>query len=392
VNKTITPYGLLQGYVNLYDTTRQNDPDFFQYITRFGLKVSEGIAKAQFELNVNGNKAEGGKKGDEADFNSVTIRRADVGLDLPSKTSVRFGRYRIGNPEVWGVDATTTLDGFGGSDGVMVSQGIDISEGNSLTLKLGVANSLSSPLSENYAYGEKGSSTDDGIGWNTNSKAILAAVDVKIAGVSAGVYFGTDGKRKAAGAKTAVVASDGPDGRPDTGDDVDASPAIGETYRATTHLEASLGYNIDGLGGGVAYQSIQQGDTKTYTNENGKLKSGQTVTKGKDTATILSLGVNGDSTLFGLTGIAQTGDKLTYGASYSLSTARNSEAKGAVKDALEDADVSQFVVAGGYNAGGFTLELDVGMESTKGKTFSNEKGDKKEKSRTFSYITGLYVF
>lgn len=377
VNKSIVPYGLLVGYVNLTDSTRANAPDFYQYITRFGLKVSEGIAKAQFELNVNGNAAEKSKSKDSDTYNTVTIRRADVGLDLPSKTGVRFGRFRLGNPEVWGMDATYTVDGFGGGDGVLVTQGIDISEGNSITLKAGVANALSVPSAENYAY--------NGTSWNTNSKAILAAIDAKFSGVSAGVYIGTDGKFKAAGAKT--VAND-----PATPAD-ESLTSTPELYRSATHIEASLGYNLDGIGGGVAFQQITLGDSKSYTNEGGKLKDGKTVTKGKDTSTLISVGVNGDSSLFGLTGIAQTGDKLVYGGSVALKSERNSESKGAAKDAEKDADVTQFVVGGGYNAGGFTLELDVAYESTKGKNYSNSKGEAgKSKSKVSSNLVGIYAF
>lgn len=380
VNKAVVPYGLLVGYVNLSDTSRANAPDFFQHITRFGLKVSEGIAKGQFELNVNGNGAVASKAKESSSYNTVTIRRADVGLDLPTKTSVRFGRYRLGNPEVWGMDATYSVDGFGGSDGVMVSQGIDISEGNSITLKAGVANALSVPGSEIYAYGEKSPT------WNTNSKAILAAIDAKIAGFSAGVYIGTDGKHFVS-AKTAAVAED--PATPET----EAKPEMPDLYRATTHLEAALGYNMDGLGGGIALQQISYGDAKTYTNEGGKLKDGKTVKKGKDTEMLISLGVNGDSSLFGLTGIAQTGDKLIFGGSVALKSKRNSEDKGAAADAKKDADITQFVVGGGYNAGGFTLELDLAYESTKGKNYSNSKGEeKKSKSKFESKLVGIYAF
>ncbi|MCA2959724.1 MAG: hypothetical protein IOD12_05690 [Silvanigrellales bacterium] len=392
VNKSIVPYGVLVGYANLTDSSRANAPDFFQYITRFGLKVSEGVAKAQFELNVNGNGAQKSDAKDSTSYDTVTIRRADVGLDLPSKTGVRFGRYRLGNPEVWGMDATYSVDGFGGSDGVLVTQGIDISEGNSITLKAGVANALSVPSSENYAYGASSPT------WNSDSKAILGAIDAKFAGVSAGVYFGIDGKQKVSKESAAVVD----DTKTTTVNE--AKAAVLANYRPATHIEAALGYNLDGIGGGVAFQQITLGEVKSYANEGGKLKDGKTVEtfgkgddvqpgKNKVTNTLISVGVNGDSSLFGLTGIVQTGDKLVYGGSVALKSTRNSEAKGAAKDAEKDADITQFVVGGGYNAGGFTLELDVAYESTKAKSYSNSKGEAgKSKNKVETKLVGIYAF
>ena len=312
------------------------------------------------------------------------MRRADAGFDFATKTSVRFGRYRLGNPSVWGMDATTTLDGFGGADGVLVGQTIDVSEGNSIKVQAGVASALSVSKgvaagvgpAGNYAYGDNRPT-------NTDSKAILASVDATIAGLKAGVYYAIDGKSQL----TADVLGD--DATTLDKKEVAAPAAYGKVQ----HLEASLGYDMDGIGGGIAFEQVSVANKKSYTNENGKLSNGAKTGGGTDTSSLFSVGVNGDSSLFGLTGLAQAGDKLTYGASYGLIMNRNSALTGAAKDDQKKLDVTEFVVGAGYNAGGLTLELDWALLSTKKETFASET-DKKttKKSANVAYLTSIYAF
>jgi hypothetical protein len=234
---------------------------------------------------------------------------------------------------------------------------------------------------EIFAYGE------DSPSWNTNSKAILLGVDAKISGISAGVYYGFDGK--------ATIAPLYGKKKDAEGKDVDdTSKVLSGQVRSIGHLEASLGYDMDGIGGGLIYQQFTAGDIKKATRSaGGKLKTSETVAKGTDTFTLLGVGMNGDSTLFGVKDLVQTGDKISYALSWSMMSWKNSEAKGKEKDSYTDKDTNQLVAAVGYKVGGMTTELNFEQKMTKGKVLLNSKGEEnKSKSASKMYVTSIYEF
>ena len=387
VEKSITPYGLLQGYFHLHESQTQTAPSGYQVITRFGLKIKEGIAAGQLELNAKGNNSLKSKKKTQGDYEGVTIRRADAGLDFASGTSFRIGRYRFGGASVWGVDSTVTMDGFSSADGLMLWQKIAISEGNEVTVKAGLASALSVTKitegnpADNFVYGSREN--------QTNSKALLVGVSAKISGIIADVYYGMDGKASTTPA-TEKVAAKPAEGTTPAVPAVDAKPA---GVQAVTHLEAALGYEMDGIAGGVSFEQTTQGETKTVkSNEGGKITTGDSLNDGKSTQNLLVVAVNGDSTLFDVKDLLQTGDKLTYGLGFSSYTQKNSVAKDDDKKDLEDANYTAISVGAGYKVGGLTLELDFVAKTAKGEIYKNAKNDKTVKAANEVYVTSIYEF
>jgi hypothetical protein len=375
VMKEVVPYGVLQSYTNLMDSQRKNTPEFGQVITQFGLKISEGVAKGQIEVRMAGNT------GDPKSDGKIMVRRADLGLDLASGTSIRLGRTRFGNPTTYGLEATPTFAGFGATDGLMVSQMINISEGNTLKLKAIVGNAASviapDVTGPGYKYGGENTGTD--------SKFIAVGFDAKISGVDAGVYYGMDSKAQLQGEAAAVAA--------DAAKGIEKADAKVAAYGDFSHLEASLGYGVDGIAGGITYQQFNWGELKSGKNEGGKITTGDVVKKGKTTLTQLIVGLNGDTTLFGAKDFLQTGDMFTYGASFAMATARNSASEGDAKTAEKDADVTQIVVGGGYKVAGLGFELNFANSQTKGKTFANDKGEAAQKtSANKLFISSVYEF
>ncbi len=386
VVKTVVPYGLVQSYLNLADSERQNTPDFKVTVARFGLKASEGIARAQVEAGLTGNA--------EKNPNTILVRRADLGLALPSDTTVSLGRVRIGGSDSWGPDAATGPSGYGPTDGLMVSQKIVVSEGNDVTVSAAYGNSL------NLGNGQAAGS---GVFFNSASsqqeKGMIVGVKASVEGVKASVFYGMEKSQMRAGIeiKEIVEVKDPVSGLVTT-KGVAASKV--DNVADVSHLEASLGYAQDHIGGGVWFEQTTISKVKSVTSKvGGKLTIGADVANGtgdakfvnqKSTATLVGFGFAGDSMQFGMGDLLQKGDVLTYGASYTMTNVR--KGGGVVADEKK-ADVSTVGIGAGYTVGGLALELNVAMASTADNTFANSKAEaSKSKSSTNVYLVGAYGF
>jgi hypothetical protein len=368
LEKMVTPYGILQGTLTLSDTQANNTPAAALNVARFGLKVSEGIAKGQLEIQFTGNS--------ETQTNQTIVRRADAGFDFASGTSFRLGRYRLGGAGGWGVDASGTVTGFGPADGAMIAQSVDLGEGNMLKFQLGLANTLAAAGS--WATG--GSSDFSSSGSSKGDRAILASLDATVAGVALAAYYGYEAKRTL--------------GIPDNTNTATIDESTAKIYSSLGHLEVSAGYNMDGIGAGVWYERYDIGKPKAYVANNANIIDGPetiagTVTGSRKTASRIGLGVNGDSSLFDVTDLAQKGDKLTYGLSYVLTQVRDS--KQPDSDEKKN-DESQIAGGVGYNVAGLTTELNFSHVMSKNKNYKNPNATVAKASAQSVYLTSIYSF
>lgn len=413
--KTVIPYGLFQTYVNIHDSQRQNTPDFTAITARFGLKVTEGIVRGQIETQVLGphkfdlNRYSSSLDAAPAESNNgIVLRRADVGLVFPTDTSVYFGRVRPGGADGWGVDASATPDQYGASDGVLLVQKIAISEGNSVDLKLAALNDLG-------VY--RGADVSTRNQTNDEFRALLAGVNANVAGVKAALFYQWKKDQLSAVAKPAV------DDDAATADVNEAKAEVRETVNDRGHLEASLGYDTDGIGGGVWYQRHFRGKRKEVESNQGGNKKIRTAIAPENvqdneavSAYNLGVGVNGDSSLFGVTDLLMTGDKLTFGASYvfkeiDAKEANRGKAVGSAIDLggydfteangternITTKSQYEIAVGGGYAVGGALFELGFVNRTADEKVFSkrgkrNGANPRVVKDSNEVYLTGIYSF
>ncbi len=395
VVKTVVPYGLVQSYLNLAESERQNTPDFKVLLARFGLKASEGIARAQIEAQLNGN-SKPKDPGTVGTPNTVGVRRADLGLALPSGTTVSLGRVRIGGADGWGVDATTGPIQFGATDGLLVSQKIVVSEGNDVTISATYGNSASVFNGRNIGGGKN---TFMGENSPKQEKGMVVGVKASVEGVKAAVFYGME-KSQIRTSKEIKAVKEAKDG---AGIVTTVEVKASETLEVgdVSHVEANLGYTADHIGAGVWFEQESVSKLKAVTkNEAGKLTLGAE-SGAKTTDTLMGIGFNGDSMQFGMGDMLQKGDMLTYGASY---TVTNNRVAGGVVADEKKADVSTIGIGGGYSVGGLALELNVALASTGGdKAYANSKGkggndgeaaDKELglKSHSSVYLVGAYAF
>lgn len=374
--KTVIPYGLVVSYLRLADTTRANVPDFNSYRTRFGLKVTEGIARAQIETNLNGNIQ--GKDAVTYTRNGVILRRADVGVALETGTEIYLGRVRPGGAKTWGVDATYIMNQYSAMDGLLLKQVIEVEEGSSVSLIAGIGNHLGYPGSVSYEAGGFLANETFSQGYSKKQdKGYVVGIDASIIGVQGAFYYGAENNQ------TRKFSDDNPDSKIESGDKV-ADVSL---------IEAHLGYETEGIGGGIWLERDTIGRSRTVTgNEQGKLRVNQNFDPDsqKETTVNFGIGAFGDSSLFGLTDLIQTGDKIVYGLSFN----RTQNTTGASSSAQRDKDFNRIALGGGYNIGGFTTELDLtyGFNTGRGRDFTNTKGEVVKKHATNLTLAGIYEF
>ncbi|MEY2987869.1 MAG: hypothetical protein RJB13_1390 [Pseudomonadota bacterium] len=387
LQKAVVPYGLIQAYSNLVDTEAPGTPEFQLANVRFGLKVSEGITRARLETQILGNV--GPSIAASNGLNSLLIRRADLGVELPSKTSIMLGRTRMGGADAWGMDATITVDQFSAIDGASITQSYELGERDSLTVAAAVGNSMGFP-----------GGRDSRVFGNTlkTDRGVILGSRLSYQGLVATAYFGMEKnqvQQEPAAAEGAVDA----DGKPVL--DKDGKTILIKTEKKTTardvsHFEASLGYNQDSYAFGGWYQQIDRAKLNVVTStKDGKFTTaaadganGATASD-KRTNTTVGLGFNGDSRIFDVANMLQKDDMLTYGFSVSQTSERdNSKADSDEKKN----DVTQVVVGAGYAAGGFFLELGYDYKKSENKSFSSKNAQSDKTSSGRAYIVGLYSF
>jgi len=405
IQKTVVPYGLIQAYSNVADTQYASDPDFTTAVIRFGVKVTEGITRAQLETEYYGNVPETGNiTPATVGLNGVGIRRADLGLALSSGTTVSLGRVRMGGADAWGVDATAAPEQFGWMDGASVVQRLSLGEKNELSFALGVGNSMGRPSGrDSHTFGRTLKS----------DRGVVVGARANYQGFVAAAYYGMEKNqvKQEAAAEQAVLASDG------TPVGADGKP-IGEngtpfgyvklkkvtTARDASHFEGSLGYNQANYAFGGWYQSISLSDLRIAKFVDGKFDTSTIPTKDdekfgakpspKVTDSTVGFGFNTDSSLVGYTDVLQKGALLTLGGSYAISMSRDGDSSNDSEEAKEDQ--TQYAIGLGYQASGFALELGQEVLTSKGPNFNDknfEQGGKRSKenaSRT--YIVGIYSF
>ncbi len=390
LQKAVIPYGLIQAYSNLADSQSAGNPEFQLANVRFGLRVSEGITRAQLETQILGNV--GPEISATNGINGVSIRRADVGLALPSNTTFSLGRTRLGGADAWGMDATITVDQFSWMDGLSVVQKLSLGGKNEMSLSLGVGNSMGFPGGRDSRVFGKTLKTDRGV---------IAGTRLSYNGVVAAAFFGME-KNQVQQEPAAAQAVVGEDGKAYT--DAAGKPVFVKTERKTTardvsHFEGSLGYNRDNWALGGWYQSIVRSDLKVVTSiSKGKFDTAAVtaddakfgVTKSaKTTDSTIGFGFNGDSQLFGVGDLLQKGDLITYG----FSTSKISKRDASVADSEEaKQDQTQFVIGAGYAAGGFQVELGHEYSMADSKAFTDKDGKPVNSSANRTYIVGIYSF
>jgi hypothetical protein len=397
IQKSVVPYGLIQAYSNVADSQYASDPDFTMAVLRFGLKVSEGITRAQFETNIFGNVGQTGPVNAAAvGLNGVQIRRADLGLALPSNTTVSLGRIRMGGADAWGVDATEAPLQFGAIDGASLSQKFSLGEKNELTLALAVGNSMGVPNGrDSHTYGRTLKS----------DRGVVVGGRVKYDALAATAYYGME-KNQVQQEESAEQKLLGADGEPLQVAGADAFVKLKKVMTAldAAHFEGSLGYNKDNWAVGGWYQVITLSDLKIAKFVNGKFDTSTTPTandakngaepSGKSTSTTVGFGFNTDSSLLDYKDVLQKGALLTLGGSVALSSSRDAVASNDSEEAKKD--TTQFALGLGYQASGFALEFGHELVTSTGSNFNDknaEQGGKKTKQNSNrTYIVGIYSF
>ncbi len=413
--KKVTPYGLLGMNTHFLDSSKQNPLNFEMTYARFGLKVKEGIAVGQLELDPFATTV-----GDSVGLGTLAFRHANVGVKLETGTTVLFGRYRVGGANGYGADKTYVPDQFSSMDGISVNQELEFGEGVKLALGLAVSNGLLSMGSTEGVYGTDGGGRfnrfdADGaptpvVGSAKNrvftdksfktDRALTFSLVADIKGVAVAAYHGFEANQYVrtgkAESKTITVAADGTASEATT-------PATAQGVADAAHTEVSVGYTgIEGISFGAWYELMTQEKTRDVTgNEGGKItteaKPGFSLSR-----TVIGAGVMGDSSLFGVVDLLQKGDKLIYSASFAntswgVSGDNVNAVEGtfvkSLKDSAADAETNQIVVGGGYAVGGLSFELNIAQETAKGKIFANSKGETgKSDSQTNVYLASNYAF
>lgn len=399
IQKSVVPYGLIQAYSNVADSQYGSSPDFTMAILRFGMKVSEGITRAQFETNVWGNVPAAGEVNAAAvGLNGVSIRRADVGLALSSGTSLSLGRVRMGGADAWGVDATAAAEQFGSIDGASVIQKISLGDKNEMSLALGLGNSMGNPSgrdSHTYARSLK------------NDRGVIVGVRGNYQGIVATAYYGMEKNQvqQEVADEQGVVGADGQPFKDANGNPVYVKLKKVMTARDASHFEGSLGLNRDNWALGGWYQTVVRSDLKQAAFVDGKFKTAPIAesdakfgakTSPKLTTNIMGFGFNTDSSLLGYTDVLQKGALLTLGGSFAKIWERDADSANDTEEAK--GDVTQIALGVGYQAGGFALELGQEMQSSTGENFKNKNAEqgltiaptKKAAART--YLVGIYSF
>ena len=420
VEKKVAPYGLLGLNVGLFDSQSSSSLNFENTYARFGLKVSEGIAVGQLELEsamaaITDKYREG--KPELAKVGAIGVRHANLGLNLESGTKVLLGRIRPGGANGYGVDSSYVPDNYSSMDGVSIFQDLEFGEGIKLNAGLAVTNGLLSLSDTIKGYVNPGSklevnSAKNRIFGDTRLKsdpALLFGLTANVKGVDLVAYYGAEENQLVA--REVGKAVPGVRGTDEEGKEIDILTTIKESpmkVADATHTEISLGYSgIEGIAFGAWYTNYTQGKEKSVTSDSGgKIKTQETGTLSYD-RTLIGAGVNGDSSLFGLTGLLQTGDKLIYGASFTQTQfaakgpganvaetdKETNQPKKTPKATFEDSGTNQIALGAGYTVGGLTLELNFATETAGDKYFSNSKGEgSKEDTWNRMYLATYYAF
>lgn len=337
--KTVTPYGILQAKYFLTDSSRGDvGTEAMTEIVRAGLKVKHDAARAGLELGYNGNAsklADGTSTGN----NTVIIRGAWLGVELPTDTSLKIGRIRPGYASGYGTDATWVPQGYGGVDGLRATQVLTFGD-IKLDLGAGVFNSLRSMV---YATEFLGSAGTKGAmlsnDWNKSEKAYIVNGSVTFDSIKAQLWYGTE-KNAIIGA--AYTTTQGTAGKPDA---AALNTPNGLTIADLTHIEASLGYDKDNYGAGLFLEQNVVGEARTASldSKKGKLTTDAKTGTKETSVTVYGVGANLNSKEFGLKDLMLTGDSLSLGVSATTTQIRVKGVSDADQTGKDQRDLSASV-------------------------------------------------
>lgn len=374
--KKVEAYGLIYGNLNLYTTEDVKPPHVGSPIevARIGLKVSEGIAKGQVELQSNkigsnkigpvyaaDTRSEGGA-GAFKDNRSIGVRRAEVGLDFASKTGFRVGRTRPGGANAYYAEPNTVPDGYGFVDGVQLTQEVALGgkDTNKVTIGATYGNGLSVP--------QAGKDEIFQTAAETNSRALVGKLDVAYESVHLVALYGMQSKQRVGYAGDEIQGKGVAGVTPST-------KLTADRFADASHTETSLGYETDALSFGGFYQNISYGKMSDgKVTPSGKIILGDTSADVQEiknetfSSTAYGIGVMGDGTLLGAKDMLQKGDTLTWGFGVGMQQKRT----GASSAAEKDKDTLEVAVSTGYKISDMFVSVGLVHKASKAKQFSNE--------------------
>ena len=400
---SIEHHGKIAAQLNAFDSERKNYGDVLVRDARYGLTLKAGkVTQADIEVgfsNYRGVAPQGNALGA---IDAITVRKATVDfkiLDTKThsaggyQTTLTLGRNRPGGADGYGVDATSTPNGYDFMDGIFLSQGMEFHGGLNANILLGVGNSLA--VFNQY---------DTEI--HSLSKAIITkSLTLKkafIAGVDVSKEMGPGALNlKLYGA----IMNDAPNsltsefyaGKPNV--DYPGGFKV-DNVQNLMHLEGSLGWDHDKwITAGVFGEFSTIDDTRKVKDDgsekSGKYAYGPTIGK-KITFMNVGFGVRGNTSKF-MHSLLESGDTLTYGLAYVYKNAKNIFNKDT--PTYNDETRNQITAGIGYQAAsGMTLEFNWMTEKATGdnnKLFRNDKGqggkDGKD-MRHKAYLKATYEF
>ena len=338
-NKSVTLNGAVETRFFLTDSQRKNALDLSVDTVRLGVKAKDGVAAGQLEIQAYGTGL-------------VAVRRADLGLELPSKTSVKFGRHRVAGSNLYGSDNKIGADEWNVVDGLALNQDFDLGNGNGTSVTLHFGNELDQP-----------DSAPVGATSATNKRAIIARVGANVSGAELAVAWGSQPQRITTTTTNNVAV---------------------KTAADTSKLGVSGAYNLGVATVGAWYNLTTEAGPKVATIGGGNTVE-TTGAAGKDRKTsVWGLGVQGDLASFGAKDLIAAGDKITYGVNYEVGGVR----QGGTSES--DYDIKHIGVHAGYVNGPLNLLLVYATDSAKAKIFNDNKGVAGKDSKNALYIKGAY--
>jgi len=402
----------------LLDSTRKTDFDFLSQDLRLGGKYTQGAftvaGRARFRGNNYGEYAGGSQS---TGGQSVGVDKAYVAYDVyknDANGTVNFtlGRFAPNGANAYGDDAVASwygMSGFFPEDGVML-QYSGKPGGASVTAQFAVVNSMQLYLYKDagvtgqgakvwgFSTGGsssalKGGSNFNGNGGgdfgsssngssNTSDKAYIASVAANIEAGPGAVEIAL-----AYGMKNNDVNSPGTAAA--TNPVTTQSPA---TANDVQYTEDSIGFNYkDQLKAGVWYSIAMVGSNKTMNDTNGgSTQFTEDKTAPSDNYSVAGLGIQGDSSLFGMTNVLAKDGLLTYAAGASMYMHRQSGGSGTTA-AMSDSDaakndVTLLSIGGGYTKGKFSTELNYSHFISENDVFMNQGNNNFTTTADFVYL------
>lgn len=396
----------------LLDSTRKTNFDFLNQDVRIGAKYSDGALTAAARVRFLGNNygQHATSNADSTGGQGAGVDTAYIGYDLYKNDDIgtvnfTIGRFFPNGANSYGDDAQTywfAMSGYFAEDGVALTYsgkpgGVDLTAQlavvNSMQLYLFKSSTIPGQPGNVWGFSTGGSSSSfrggstfnyNGGGdfnnaastSNTSDKAFIGSV---LANVEAGP--GTVEVALSYGVKNNSIGN--------TVTNSATAPAASTIVaNDVQYTEDSIGYNYkDQLKAGVWYSLAMIGVDKNMTDANGgATQFAENNGTAENKYSVAGLGIQGDSSLFGMTDVFTKGGLLTYAAGATAFMHRQS-GTGAVSDSdAAKNDVTLVSVGGGYTKGKFSTELNVSHFISENNVFLNQGGNAGTDSADFIYL------